>query len=282
VVTVSGTGSADVSEPGVAGEQTDRGRADEASPFAGARVVITGAASGIGRACAIAFAQRGASVAMLDIATSGLDDTKQLLTGSGHVAIPCDVSDVSSVTATFATLAHELGPIDVLVNNAGINPPAASTLAVDETLYDQIMGVNVKGIFFCAQQAAAAMIDRRSGTIVNLASVSGMIGWGGSSVYSASKGAVIALTKFLAIELAPHGIRVNAVCPGSIRTPMVENNLRRLPDAEQAWRETSAIHPLGRVGTPEEIADAILFLASPHSSFVTGTCLVVDGGLTAQ
>jgi len=271
-----------VSEPGVAGEQTDRVRADEASSFAGARVVITGAASGIGRACAIAFAQRGARVVLLDIAADGLSETKRLLPGSDHVALPCDVADVSSVTATFATLASDVGPINVLVNNAGINPPAASTLEVDETLYDRIMDVNVKGIFFCAQQAAASMITGESGTIVNLASVSGMIGWGGSSVYSASKGAVIALTKFLAIELAPHGIRVNAVCPGSIRTPMVENNLRRLPDAEQAWRETAAIHPLGRVGAPEEIADAILFLASPQSSFVTGTCLVVDGGLTAQ
>ena len=234
------------------------------------------------RASAIAFAHQGARVFALDIATDGLTETARLLAGTGHVAMPCDVTDLRSVTATFATLTRDGGAIDVLVNNAGINPPAASTLEVDETLYDRIMDVNVKGIFFCAQQAAASMIPRHSGTIVNLASVSGMIGWGGSSVYSASKGAVIALTKFLAIELAPHGIRINAVCPGSIRTPMVENNLRRLPDAEQAWRETAAIHPLGRVGTPEEIADAILFLASPQSSFVTGTCLVVDGGLTAQ
>jgi NAD(P)-dependent dehydrogenase (short-subunit alcohol dehydrogenase family) len=140
----------------------------------------------------------------------------------------------------------------------------------------------VKGIFFCAQAAARTMATVHGGVIVNLASVSGMIGWGGSSVYSASKGAVIALTKFLAVEFAPVGIRVNAVCPGSVRTPMVEDNLRRLSDPAGTAQQVADLHPLGRMAKPEEIADTIVFLASAHSSFVTGTCLVVDGGLTAQ
>jgi NAD(P)-dependent dehydrogenase (short-subunit alcohol dehydrogenase family) len=144
------------------------------------------------------------------------------------------------------------------------------------------MGVNAKGLFFCAREAMRSMVPRKQGVIVNLGSVSGMIGWGGSSVYSASKGAVIALTKALAMELAPNGIRVNAVCPGSVRTPMVENNLSTLPDPDAAWVSAAELHPLGRVGTPEDIAEAILYLASPRSSFVTGTCLVIDGGLIAR
>lgn len=144
------------------------------------------------------------------------------------------------------------------------------------------MGVNAKGLFFCAREAMRSMVPRKQGVIVNLGSVSGMIGWGGSSVYSASKGAVIALTKALAMELAPNGIRVNAVCPGSVRTPMVENNLSTLPDPDAAWASAAALHPLGRVGTPENIAEAILYLASARSSFVTGTCLVIDGGLIAR
>lgn len=255
---------------------------DEGAPFINRTVVVTGAGSGIGQASAIAFARHGARVALLDTNRDGLDETVSLLDGTGHLALSCDVGDVASLTTAFDRIAAQIGPIAVLVNNAGINPPAPSSLEIDEALYDRIMDVNAKGIFFCAQAAARGMATAGGGVIVNLASVSGMIGWGGTSVYSASKGAVIALTRFLAIELAPLGIRVNAVCPGSIRTPMVENNLRRLPDPERAWEETAEIHPLGRVGTPEEIVEAIVFLASSRSSFVTGTCLVVDGGLTAR
>ncbi|MDP9356648.1 MAG: SDR family oxidoreductase [Chloroflexota bacterium] len=254
---------------------------NETQLFGDRVVAITGAGSGIGRAAAMAFAGLGARVALVDIDSTGLAETEAGLTGTDHLAVPCDVSDVGSIADAFGRIAERFDRLDVLVNNAGINPPAPGSLEIDEALYDRIMDVNAKGIFFCAQ-AAVKVMGAGGGAIVNLASVSGMVGWGGTSVYSASKGAVIALTKFLAIEFAPRGIRVNAICPGSIRTPMVESNLRRLPDPEQAWEETAEIHPLGRVGTPQEVADAIVFLASPRSSFVTGTCLVVDGGLTAQ
>ncbi len=271
----------DVDEGGVRPTPRDVLLQNETALFGDRVVAITGAGSGIGRATALAFAQRGARLALLDLDPAGLTETEALLGTPDHLAQPCDVADVGSITDAFGRIHDRFGHLDVLVNNAGINPPAPGSLEIDEALYDRIMDVNAKGIFFCAQAAVKA-IGTGGGAIVNLASVSGMVGWGGTSVYSASKGAVIALTKFLAIELAPRGIRVNAVCPGSIRTPMVESNLRRLPDPERAWKETASIHPLGRVGTPEEVADAIVFLASPRSSFVTGTCLVVDGGLTAQ
>lgn len=259
----------------------DRPTGTASLSFEGKRVVITGAASGIGAATARAFAAAGGRVALLDVDAAGVETVRASLPGGDHLALECDVASVQATEQAFARVTA-LGGIDVLVNNAGINPPAASTTAIDEAFYDRVMDVNVKGMFFCARAAIEPIAGAGGGAIVNLASVSGMIGWGGSSVYSASKGAAIALTKFLAVELAPRGIRVNAVCPGSVRTPMVERNFERLADPDQAWRETAALHPLGCVGEAAEITEAILYLASPRSSFVTGACLVIDGGLTAR
>jgi NAD(P)-dependent dehydrogenase (short-subunit alcohol dehydrogenase family) len=255
---------------------------DDERVFDGRRIVVTGAASGIGLATARAFAERGARLALLDVDGDRLREAEASLPGGEHLALPCDVSNVAAIADAFGRISETLGGLDVLVNNAGINPRVEATTDVAEAFYDRVMGVNVKGLFFCARAAIEPLAAAGGGAIVNLASVSGMIGWGGSSVYSASKGAVVALTKFLAVELAPRGIRVNAVCPGSIRTPMVEQNIDGLPDPARAWAETAALHPLGRVGTAAEVADAVVYLASPVSSFVTGTCLVVDGGLTAK
>jgi NAD(P)-dependent dehydrogenase (short-subunit alcohol dehydrogenase family) len=243
--------------------------------------VVTGAASGIGRATAIALAAEGARVALIDIDAGRLDEAYASLPGSGHLRVVADVGSTAAIIDAFERIRAAFGRVDVLVNNAGINPTAPSSAQIDEELYERVMRVNVKSVFFCTQAALPLLPDSSGATIVNIASVSGMIGWGGTSVYSASKGAVIALTKFLAVELAPRGIRVNAVCPGSIRTPMVETVFARMPDADAAWASTAALHPLGRVGRASEVADAVVYLSSDHSSFVTGTCLVVDGGLTA-
>lgn len=256
--------------------------ASAAGEFAGKCVVVTGAGSGIGRATVEAFAKEGARLALLDVSRPGLDETVRLVRSEDCLALECDVSKPAAIASAFSQIETVLGPVNVLVNNAGINPPAGSSLDVDEAYFDHVMGVNSKGIFFCAQAAMRSMVPRRSGVIVNLGSVSGMIGWGGSSVYSASKGAILALTKALAVELAPYSIRVNAVAPGSVRTPMVQNNVDLGDDPDNAWERIAALHPLGRPGEPEDIAEAITYLASARSSFVTGSILTIDGGLTAQ
>ncbi len=243
---------------------------------------MTGAGSGIGRATALAFANEGARLALLDVSRAGLDESVRLAGGEDRLALECDVSSPVAIASAFSHIESAFGVVDVLVNNAGINPKVESSLDVDEGYFDRVMDVNSKGIFFCAQAAMRSMIPQRSGVIVNLGSVSGMVGWGGSAVYSASKGAVLALTRALAIELAPYSIRVNAVAPGSVRTPMVQNNIDPGGDPDLAWERIAAIHPLGRPGEPEDIADAIMYLASSRSSFVTGSILTIDGGLTAQ
>jgi NAD(P)-dependent dehydrogenase (short-subunit alcohol dehydrogenase family) len=256
--------------------------ASSGGEFAGQLVVVTGAGSGIGRATARAFAKEGARLALLDVSRDGLDETVRLVGSGDYLVQDCDVSNPAAIASAFSQIDGALGPVDVLINNAGINPPVQSSLDVDESYFDRVMDVNSKGIFFCAQAAMRSMIPRRSGVIVNMGSVSGMIGWGGSAVYSASKGAVLAFTKALAMELAPYSIRVNAVAPGSVRTPMVQNNVNLGDDPDNAWERIAALHPLGRPGEPEDIANAIAYLASARSSFVTGSILTIDGGLTAQ
>jgi NAD(P)-dependent dehydrogenase (short-subunit alcohol dehydrogenase family) len=244
--------------------------------------LITGTGSGIGRATAALFAREGARVVCAD-REAGAEETAAAIGEQGGIAVfvQADVSDEGQVEAMVRAAVREFGTLDVLVANAGINPSAGPGADIDRVVWDQIQAVNLTGVFLSCKYAAQVMQSHRSGSIVALASVSGLIGWGGSAAYQASKGAVIALTRGLAADYARDGVRVNCVCPGTIWTPMVEVQFADLPDREERMQRNAALHPLGRIGTPDDVAYGILYLASDEASFVTGTALVIDGGLTA-
>ncbi len=249
----------------------------------GKRAVVTGGASGIGKAVVRSLVERGCHVAAIDVDSAALAELR-LTPNIDQTQLVTRVTDVShwADVKTMATnLIAEFGAPHFLVPNAGINPPAASQENIDEEFWDQVLDVNLKGMFACCHAFLPAMAAAGTGSVVNLASVSGLTGWGGSAAYCASKGGIIALTKALAAEYGSQGIRVNCVCPGSVRTPMVLNNLERSADPDAQLEETGRLHLLGRVAEPQEIADTILYLLSPQASFITGSAVVVDGGLTA-
>ncbi len=242
--------------------------------------VVTGAAQGIGQAVAAALAHAGADVALVDLKADGLGETAELVKAAGRrsVSIACDVGDRSAVGRAFDDVARELGPVDALVNCAGViceNVPAE--VAKEEDM-DLLWRVNVKGTFFAAQAAAVQMIERRKGgRIVNLASQAAILSLPKQAVYTSSKGAVVALTRSLAIDWAPHGINVNAIAPTFVWTPMAAPMLEIKEVLEASVRRI----PLGRVGQPQDIAGAALFLCSDAASLITGHLLPVDGGWTA-
>lgn len=246
----------------------------------GRLAVVTGAASGIGRETTRLLVRQECRVVAADVDGAGLRALSEER-GSAVRAVECDVANWHAVERFGREVLARDGIPDYLVCAAGINPLVTSSGAVDEPLWDRVVAVNLKGMFAVCRAFIPAMAERGGGSVVHLASVSGLIGWGGSSVYSATKGAAIALTRALASEYARTGVRVNCVCPGSIRTPMVLNNLAALGDVEQRLARTAALHPLGRVGEPSEVAEAILYLLSDAASFITGVALPIDGGLTA-
>lgn len=240
-------------------------------PLAGERAVVTGAASGIGRAIALRFAAAGAEVYAAD-----RDDPE--FAGDGGTINPrvVDVTDEPALQGLFSEMA-ELGGVSILVNVAGIG---STTTAPDtETaVWDRVFDVNARGTFLCSKLAIPQMVAAGGGSVINIASVAGMIGLPRRAAYCASKGAVIALTKAMAVDHVKQGVRVNCICPGTVDSPWVR---RLVEDSGEDIEALKTRQPMGRLGTPAEVADAAFYLAGPGGSFYTGSSLVIDGGLTA-
>ena len=248
--------------------------------------LITGAGSGIGEAIARRFAAQGARVIIADLAVEAASRVAEDLSGQGARAeiLPLDVSDEAQVQAAFAHVA-QAGRLDILVNNAGVSH-VGNLLETSLDDWERVLRVNARGTFLCAREGVRVMTNQapQGGVIVNMASVAAQIAVDRRLPYSASKGAVLAMTRSIAIDFVGQGIRCNAVCPGTVQTPFVEGYLARsFPGHEDEVRQTlHARQPIGRMGHPEEIANAVLYLASDEAAFVTGSALVIDGGWTAK
>ena len=243
--------------------------------------LITGAGSGIGRASALAFAREGAKVAVADIVVEGGEETVRMVKEAGGEAffIKVDVANAADVEAMVNAVVDTYGRIDCAYNNAGIEGRLASTDEYPEDVFDKVIDINLTGVWLCMKYELPHMLKQGSGAIVNTASGAGLIGVAGMSAYVASKHGVVGLTKTAALEYAKSGIRVNAVCPGLIQTPMVE---RITADQPQLGEALVAAEPVGRTGKPEEIAESVVWLSSDAASFVTGHAMSVDGGFVAQ
>ena len=241
--------------------------------------IITGGASGIGRATALLFAQQGAAVAIADHNADAAEAVTNEIVAAGGSAIfePVDVTRSADCRRVVERAEQEFGGIHVLFNNAGI-VRRATILDLPEADWDLVMAVNVKSIYLMSREVVPLMARAGGGSIINMGSGWGLAGGAKAAVYCASKGAVVLLTKAMAIDHGPQGIRVNCLCPGDTDTGMLRNEAQQLGEAAEQFLAESARRPLGRVGRPEEIAQATLYLASDASSFVTGTALVVDGG----
>lgn len=251
--------------------------------FEGKVALVTGAGSGIGRATALAFAREGARVVVSDVTDDLGGATTEAIRGGGGEATfaRCDVSAPAQVAALVAAAVKAYGAVDCAFNNAGIGGAQAPTGEYPDDAWDRVLAVNLTGVFLCLKHELAQMVRQPGGgAVVNNASILGTVGFAGSSAYVAAKHGVIGLTRTAALEYAARGVRVNAVCPAFIDTPMLANaGLTRDP-AVRASME--ALHPIGRLGTSEEVAAAVLFLCSAEASFVTGHPMLVDGGYVAR
>jgi NAD(P)-dependent dehydrogenase (short-subunit alcohol dehydrogenase family) len=247
--------------------------------FQGKVAIVTGGSFGIGRAAAIAFAQRGAKVVIADIADG--NETLSVinnLDGEG-VFIHCDVSSEQSIRAMIDQTISRYGRLDYAFNNAGIEGHSAPTHECSNENWDQTMAINLRGVWLCMKYQIPQMLRTGKGAIVNNASIAGLVGFPNIPAYVASKHGVIGLTKNAALEYAKSGIRVNVVCPGVIKTPMIDRFTGKNKDVEKQFER---MEPIGRLGEPEEVADAVTWLCSDAASFVTGHSLAVDGGWVVQ
>ncbi len=244
-------------------------------------ILITGAAGGIGRATALCCASAGASLMLSDVNADGCGETAERATELGatvHTAA-CDVSQAASVEKLVADTVARFGRIDGAFNNAGVEGDTANTVRWTEEAFDRTIAINLKGVWLCMKYQIPAMLASGGGSIVNTASAAGLVGSRGLSGYAASKHGVVGLSKVAAVEFSRKGVRVNAVCPGMIDTPMLD----RLLSFVKVPKETTLLQqPIGRFGEPEEIGEAVAWLLSDAASLVTGVAMPVDGGMTAQ
>ncbi|MFO7551997.1 MAG: glucose 1-dehydrogenase [Haliea sp.] len=241
--------------------------------------LVTGAGAGIGRAVACALAGEGASVVVADIVEAGRETVALIeAAGGSAVFVRTDVQSSADTAAMVREAVVRYGRLDIAINNAGIDPEVAPEAEWDEAAMARILGVNVQGVFLCLKHEIAQMLTQEGGAIVNLASAAGVVGVANKPAYTASKHAVVGLTKASALQYASRGIRINAVCPGAVDTQMLQENLGSGVDKSLV----GANHPIGRLASPEEIARAVLWLCSGDAGYVVGHALVVDGGLTVQ
>lgn len=249
--------------------------------FRGQVALVTGAASGMGLAAARAFAEAGASVALADIRADVLSAVTEELAAAGHrvIGVPGDISDETYVKSLVEQTVAAFGRLDAAFNNAGIQSPAMETADVTSEVFDRVNAINLRGVWLCMKYELMQMRTQGSGSIVNNSSLGGLVGVPGRAAYHAAKHGLIGMTKSAALEYAAKGIRINALCPGIVETPMVAGMLK---GETAAMKEMMKDVPIGRLGKAQEIADAVLWLCSPGASFVVGVALPIDGGYTAR
>ena len=249
--------------------------------FAGQVALVTGGSSGMGLATARAFAEAGAAVVLADVNETTLHAAADELETAGHrvLGVQCDVSDEASVAAMVNATVATFGRLDLAFNNAGIQVPPSDAADEPAETFDRVNAINLRGVWACMKHELAQMRTQGRGAIVNCSSLGGLVGLPGRAAYHASKHGVIGLTSSAALQYAPRGIRINAICPGTIETPMVTDMITK---GELDRAEAAAATPMARLGQADEVAASVLWLCSPGASFVVGVALPVDGGYTAQ